>query len=303
MINTDLKEPFTFLNNRPLFASISGGKDSTAMGLFLKENNIKFTPVFLETGWEHPSTYEYIESTLTELFGEFKVLRNEKYFEENSEWSGGMEQLVKRKKAFPNNFMKFCTSELKVIPIMSFYVETFLKTGLKPINCVGIRAEESRKRSTYLEHEEQDEASVWRPLINFTEQEVIDLHHKYNVPPNPLYIRGYTRVGCYPCIYARKHEIRHLSFSDPQRIEYIRDLEKKVTDLRNDEQKATFFKSRVKDKKYMNIHEIVGWSRQKKNKVLDDLEEIEESGCMRWGLCERTLREGDQLSLFGEERS
>ena len=301
MINTGLKGDLAFLNDRPLYASISGGKDSTAMGLFLQSKGIKFTPVFLDTGWEHPSTYEYINEVLVPLFGEFTTLRNEKFFKEDSEWKGGMEQLVKNRRAFPNGFMKFCTHELKVNPIRSFYVNVFLKTGKKPINCVGIRAEESRKRSNYTEREEQDEASVWRPLIRFTEQEVIDLHHQFQVPPNPLYVKGYSRVGCYPCIFARKHEIRHMSYADPERVNYIADLEKRTTNLRDDEQVATFFKSRVKSKKYMTMEEIQEWSRNKKGKQLDDLEEIEDSGCMRWGLCERPSKSGDQVEIFMEQ--
>jgi 3'-phosphoadenosine 5'-phosphosulfate sulfotransferase (PAPS reductase)/FAD synthetase len=300
LINHNLEENFEFLNDRPLYANISGGKDSTALGLYLLENKIRFTPVFLDTGWEHPSTYEYIKNILTPIFGEFTVLRNEKYFKDNEEWKGGFEQMLLYNKVFPNGMMKFCTRELKITPVMNFYVEAFLKTGKKPINCLGIRAEESFKRSTLNEKEEKDEATIWRPLIQYKEADVIDLHHKHNVPPNPLYLKGYSRVGCYPCIYARKHEIRHIYLSDPDRIEYIAKLEEKVTALRENKGLQTFFKSKSKDKKKMTINEIVEWSNTSKGQVLDDQEDIEEDGCMRWGLCE-TLPNQDkhkQMSLF-----
>jgi 3'-phosphoadenosine 5'-phosphosulfate sulfotransferase (PAPS reductase)/FAD synthetase len=69
-----------WLAGRPVFASLSGGKDSTALGLWLRKLGVPFTPVFLDTGWEHPATYEYIEQVLVPLFGEFVVLRNEKYW-------------------------------------------------------------------------------------------------------------------------------------------------------------------------------------------------------------------------------
>lgn len=36
----------------PIVASVSGGKDSTAMCLWLQEQGLEFTPVFLDTGWE-----------------------------------------------------------------------------------------------------------------------------------------------------------------------------------------------------------------------------------------------------------
>lgn len=39
----------------------SGGKDSTALVLWAKENLPEFTTVFCDTGWEHPITYAYVE--------------------------------------------------------------------------------------------------------------------------------------------------------------------------------------------------------------------------------------------------
>ena len=298
-INTKLKGSFSWLNNRPIFASISGGKDSVALGLYLQSKNIEFTPIFIDTGWEHPSTYEYIKTKLFSLFGEFLIIRNEKYFSNDPEWNGGMEQLIKKKKMFPSGVIKFCTRDLKIVPIQNFYSEVRTTLKLKPVNAIGIRAEESRKRALMQEVEEQDEATVWRPLLNHKEQEIINIHHENNVPPNPLYLKGASRVGCYPCIYARKQEIRHLSQSDPKRIEHIADLEKRVNQLRREDQRqATFFKSTRKDKKPMDINEIVNWSKQKKNRILDDQDEIENGGCMRWGLCEPLIKIGDQLNLF-----
>lgn len=298
-INKDLKGEFNWLNNRPVFASISGGKDSTALGLFLKENEIKFTPIFIDTGWEHETTYEYINDVLVPLFGKFIIIKNEKYFQDDPEWSGGMEQLIKKKKMFPSGVIKFCTRDLKIVPIQNFYAQIRADHRLKPINVVGIRAEESNNRAQMKKIEEQDEASVWRPLINHLECEIIGLHKKHSVTPNPLYLKGASRVGCYPCIFARKQEIRHMSFVDPDRIKHIEHLENKVNELRRDDQrKATFFKSKRKDKEPMFINDIVNWSRQHKNKDLDDKEEIENSGCMRWGLCEPLIKRGDQLNLF-----
>jgi hypothetical protein len=48
------------LNGRRVVASISGGKDSAAMGLWLMEQGIEYDRVFADTGWEHPLTYEYL---------------------------------------------------------------------------------------------------------------------------------------------------------------------------------------------------------------------------------------------------
>lgn len=301
MINKGLTGDRAWLNGRPLYASISGGKDSTALGLMLKEQGIEFTPLFIDTGWEHPATYDYIQDVLTPLFGEFIVLRNEKYFKEDHAWGGGMEQLIKENRMFPSGFAKFCTRHLKIVPVQNFYAEIRRLTKRKPVNTVGIRAEESRNRALMQEREEQDEATVWRPLMTLKEAEIIDIHTRHAIPPNPLYLKGASRVGCYPCIYARKHEIRHMSFADPDRITYIEELEERVNNIRREDQRqATFFKSKHKDRTPMGIRDIVEWSRHdRKHGYLDDQDEIENHGCMRWGFCEAPLPE--QLELFTEE--
>lgn len=289
MINKNLKDNFAWLNDRPLFVSMSGGKDSTALALHLKSHKIKFTPVFLDTGWEHQATYDYISDILEPMFGKFTVLRNEKLFSDDAEWKGGMEQAIRDNKMFPSGVAKFCTRLLKVVPIQNFYAEIRSSLGKKPINAIGIRAEESRNRSQMSEFEEQDEATVWRPLIKWTQDDVIAIHSKNSVTPNPLYLKGASRVGCYPCIFARKHEIRYIALADPDRIDYIDSLEKRVNDLRGEERRsATFFKSRALDKTPMFIRDIVAWSRNARgiSYELDDQEELEEEGCMRWGLCE-----------------
>lgn len=293
---------FEWLNGRPLFASISGGKDSTALGLWLLKNKIKFKPVFIDTGWEHKDTYNYIANELTELFGDFIILRNDKFFKSGSDFAGGMEQLIEKEKMFPNGKIKFCTRHLKVIPIQNFLSEIRASYKKKPVNIIGIRAEESFKRSKMEEIEEQDEATVWRPLINYTYEDIIDIHHEFNVSPNPLYLRGYSRVGCYPCIFSRKHEIRHMALSDPERIQHLKELENKITNLRTDGQTATFFKSRKKGIKKMSMDEIVGWAKSDNISDLEQLEEIEDSGCMRWGLCDTTaldrIEEKKETDLF-----
>jgi 3'-phosphoadenosine 5'-phosphosulfate sulfotransferase (PAPS reductase)/FAD synthetase len=304
-INTHLTGELEWLNHRPVFASISGGKDSAALGLYLQDSGVAFTPLFLDTGWEADSTYEYIHDVLVPQFGEFLVLRNEKLFDaelEEQGWRGGMEQAIYRNNMFPSGMAKFCTRLLKVEPIQNFYAELRARTRVKPVNIVGVRAEESRKRAQMSEIEEQDEATVWRPLLTWTEDQVIEYHSKHKLPPNPLYVLGNSRVGCYPCIYARKHELRHLSYSNPARIDHIGALERRINEIRGEGKKlASFFRSRRKDGDYMDITKQVEWSRtSRKGEYLDDQDELEEEGCMRWGLCERPKSEPTQPGLFDD---
>lgn len=275
------REAIEFLKrtDRPIILSCSGGKDSTAVGLYLKENGVSFTPVFCDTGWEHPLTYEYIKS-LDGVFGsEVLTVKNDALNFED--YAYGMESVVLQKKMFPNGRLKWCTNELKLVAYRTYAVEVFLKTRKIPINITGVRRGESKKRSTFEFVEEQDEATQIRPILDWTEDDVISIHQRNNVLPNPLYLKGATRVGCWPCIFANKSDIKMMAKVDPDRIDYLEELEHKVSEKRGS--KATFFKKG-------GIREAVSWangSQDGLNALFSD-EELgkEDIGCFRWGMCE-----------------
>lgn len=207
------------LAGRRVVASISGGKDSAAMSLWLTEQGIEHDRIFMDTGWEHELTYEYLRGPLTVKLGPIVELRAPLL----------MEDLIRKKGMFPSRVRRFCTTELKVKP-MQCYLSERLDAGEDLINAVGIRAAESESRSKMTEWEWQEgfDCEVWRPLLRWTEQQVIDIHKRHGLAPNPLYLMGASRVGCWPCIHARKSEIKLIADKDPARIVRLRVLEDEV---------------------------------------------------------------------------
>lgn len=271
------------LGTRRPVCSISGGKDSAAMSLFLTELGIEHDRVFMDTGWEHASTYEYIAGALSKHIGPITTIKSGVY-------PGGMRDAILRKGMFPSRVRRFCTEELKVKPIVA-YLNNQVAThpGVDFVNCVGIRRAESESRARMKEWEWSEglDCEVWRSIINWSEQQVIDIHKKHGLPPNPLYLNGSTRVGCWPCFHARKAEIRHIADVDPGRIELIRQLERDVAvRLGNPPNPPTFFQTpwRTEDgtRPCMPIDEYIKWSRS--NITGRDYVE-EEAGCVRWGFC------------------
>src|SRR3990172_4501915 len=121
-----------------LFA-FSGGKDSTALLLWGIENIINFIPIFCDTGWEHPLTYNYVEYIdKTILGGGLKVFKSKKY--------DGFEDMVYKKKRVPSTMARFCTEQLKIVPTKEFI--DGLRNEYETINLyLGIRADESFARS------------------------------------------------------------------------------------------------------------------------------------------------------------
>ena len=308
-------------SGRPLVVSFSGGKDSTAMCIYLLANNVKETNpiywIFADTGWEHPSVYEYVEYIN-------KTLLDEKLHKvSNPRFPNGMEDLVKYRKRFPASNARFCTNDLKLEPIRDFLRSIKAKYDLKdeplkPVNVVGIRAEESHARSQLLEWEsgtnlEKSEKrrkswDTWRPGIGWLLSDVISLHTAQAIAPCDLYLKDrnfVSRVGCFPCIFARKNEIKGLAEEWPERIVQIRKLEEDVNKIRKarcDEEggeiheknykPVSFFTSkdyRRTNDPTMPIDKVVEWSRTTSGGKQFELFEQDENerGCGMWGLCER----------------
>jgi hypothetical protein len=169
------------------------------------------------------------------------------------------------------------------------------------VNAIGIRAAESKSRAKLprTEYAKDFDAEVWRPLLQWTEQDVIDIHTRNGLPPNPLYLKGARRVGCWPCIFSRKEEIRLVAKLTPERIAKIREMEQELGDgaqarmaadgkFRN---RPTFFHPKGHDPErndFVPIDRVVEWARTSHGGRQLLMFETEPPGCVRWGLCEPT---------------
>jgi 3'-phosphoadenosine 5'-phosphosulfate sulfotransferase (PAPS reductase)/FAD synthetase len=269
-------------DNYKIVVSMSGGKDSTAMCLNLLEQGYSpedFTRVFIDTGWEDSSTYEYLRY-LEKKVGKIQRLKAEipireedrsqvKKIEDMLGFPSAMVRLIYKNRMFPSGARKWCTPLLKIEPLKEF----FTNLDQDAVNLVGIRREESPRRASYTEWEYSDtfECYTHRPLINWTEKQVIDIHTRNQVEPNNLYLKGFSRVGCYPCIYTRKKEINLLT---ENRIEVIRLLE---ADIGN-----TYFKQG-------NIDYMLEWSKTSRGGRQYQLFNLNPPSCEKWGLCDMGL--------------
>lgn len=272
-------------------ANVSGGKDSTALSLWLREQGIEHRRVFSDTGWEHPDTYRYLD-TLEAKLG--PIDRVEPLLP--------MAGLIRKKGMFPSRLQRWCTAELKVRPLTQYMAE--IDPEWRAIVAVGIRADESTARAGLEEWEHDGNAMerwLWRPLIRWTLDDVIAIHKRHGIDPNPLYLRGADRVGCWPCIYARKAEIRMVATETPWRIDEIRELEAELF-ARMETKKAEDpeYRARAEEKRYRPptyfnggermtpIDEAVEWSRTAHGgRQLELFDTEPDRGCLRWGLCEK----------------
>jgi 3'-phosphoadenosine 5'-phosphosulfate sulfotransferase (PAPS reductase)/FAD synthetase len=274
---------------------VSGGKDSTAMCLYLRENGIPYTAVFVDTGWEAEETYTYLREVLPKHIGTITWISADNQ----------MEDLIVRKSLFPSRVIRFCTRELKIQPLKKYFETLTFDDDF--VNAVGIRRGESAARAKMDEWEWSDgfDCETWRPLLQFTEQDVIDMHRKHDVTPNPLYLKGASRVGCFPCIFARKNEIRFIAENYPERISRIKRLEDTLARKMEEQAEAkgekpkylpTFFQAKSSGSAgnadgSFPIEDVVQWSKTAHGGRQFELFSADEkdAGCMRWGLCETNI--------------
>jgi 3'-phosphoadenosine 5'-phosphosulfate sulfotransferase (PAPS reductase)/FAD synthetase len=135
--------------------------------------------------------------------------------------SEGMEALVRRKKAWPRGGggkYQFCTEALKEAPAREWL------DSVDP-NCdatclIGVRREESANRMNHpefiVESDKHGGRELWAPLVRHTELMRNDLLAEAGVTPLP-----FRSKECYPCVNARKGELRNLGEEEIKRIEAI----------------------------------------------------------------------------------
>lgn len=195
--------------------SFSGGKDSTALILWAKENLDNFITVYCDTGWESPITTEYINYiNHSVLEDKLITLKSKKY--------NGFKDLCIKKKRVPSVLARYCTEELKLKP-MANYIQHLSDVEVY----VGVRADESIKRSKLPERSYADiyQCDIVRPLLKWSAEDVFKIHKRYGITPNPLYKVGMKRVGCFPCIMSSHLELVQIFKRFPEVIENIREIE------------------------------------------------------------------------------
>lgn len=201
-------------------ASVSGGKDSTALILALREAEIPARFVFADTGWEAVETYDYLDYLRAKLGITIDVVGKD----------GGMVARVRHVAGFPGRMQRWCTRELKIEPLRAYHDRLIDETSVETISAMGVRADESKARAALAEWDDEPEGErswggwIWRPLIRWSVTDVLAAHNRHGVKVNPLYQRGHGRVGCFPCILASKEEVALVAAHSPERIDEIRPL-------------------------------------------------------------------------------
>ncbi len=168
--------------------SLSGGKDSTALAVYLKNKIPQLEYVFCDTGAELVETYEYLDRVESFLEKKLVRLNSGKAFEE---------YLDKHRNFLPSPMSRWCTAEMKIKPY-----EDYIGSD-RCFSYLGIRADE--RREGYISR-----------LPNITavypfQEDGIDRNAVYKILEDsglglPKYYAWRSRSGCYFCFFQRSIE-------------------------------------------------------------------------------------------------
>jgi len=301
--------------------SCSGGKDSTATYLLaLERTGGDFLAVFADTGNEHPVVYEYLADLPRRTGGpEIRTVRADfsSRIEKRRAWlqsekaerRGWTPEQVTRaldvlyptgksfldaclwKGLFPSRKRQFCTEFLKRAPILTEVQEPLVLAGHEVWSWQGVRADESLNRSKYAESAPSPELeglTDYRPILTWTVQDVVAMHHKHGIPLNPLYSQGFGRVGCFPCINANKAELRKITLEHAWAIDKIRAWEVLVRKASKGQLATFFHQSHTSATTPQQIDGVARWAMTRRGgKEFDLMAYMPSPTCvLAGGLCE-----------------
>lgn len=189
------------------YVSFSGGADSTALAIYLKEQGIDFELVFADTGAELPETYWVIPRVASMLNKKLHVVSNGTFFQ-HLQTKGFM---------LPGARLRWCTRILKETPMDAFWID---KDALVSI---GIRADEAHRMENKPHRKMPYEYD--RPLVDagFDKKDVLKLCDKYGLL-NPCY-KWRSNCSCFCCPFQRKQDWKNLMREHPDLYAIAEDWE------------------------------------------------------------------------------
>ena len=212
---------------------ISGGKDSSAMAIYLKDRVPDMEYFFCDTGAELPETYEYLDKLEVALGRPIARLNSKKGFDHWFEIYRG---------TLPSPQMRWCTKKMKLEPIEDWLGDD------EAVSYVAIRADETGRKG-YVSTKPNIKAVF--PFV----EDGIDHAGVLQILENaglglPEYYEWRTRSGCYFCFYQRKSEWVGLAERHPDLFEKAVAIESKMRIDANQAENSNFDEFAMKGRLY-----------------------------------------------------
>lgn len=206
------------------FCNHSGGKDSQAMYLYLKniipaERLIVVHAHLPEVEW--PGTEDFIRSTIEH---ELEVCQAQKTFFD----------MVEKRQMFPSPSYRQCTSDLKRDPIAKVIRRITKERGFSiVVNCLGLRSEESpgRAKKSPLQFKKRFSTKTrdwfeWLPVKEWSTEHIFKYIEMNGQEPFWTYAEGLSRKSCSFCIMSSAEDLCISARLRPELLERYDQYEK-----------------------------------------------------------------------------
>ncbi|HYB98812.1 MAG TPA: phosphoadenosine phosphosulfate reductase family protein [Candidatus Limnocylindrales bacterium] len=190
---------------------LSGGKDSAALAVYLRDRIPEMEYIFTDTQKELPETYEYLAKLEAYLGKPIARLNADRGFDHWLEVHGNY---------LPSPRSRWCTRVLKLVPF-----ERYVGDG-PVVTYIGIRADEDR--DGYISTKENITARFPFKEDGIKKADVLRILDEAGLGL-PDYYKWRSRSGCYFCFFQRKNEWLGLKGNHPELFEEAKSYEK--TDL------------------------------------------------------------------------
>ena len=197
---------------------LSGGKDSSALAVYMRDRVPEMEYFFSDTGKELPETYEFLDRLEAFLGKPIARLNMDPDPYSNRDFDhwltlyGGL---------LPSSQVRWCTVNLKIRPFEEYVGED------KAYNYVAIRADEDRDGYKPLKTPSLRNIEPKYPFKEdgITKEDVFRILEESGVGL-PEYYKWRTRSGCYFCFFQRKSEWVGLLEQHPELFELAKEYEK-----------------------------------------------------------------------------
>ena len=169
--------------------SLSGGKDSTALAIYMRDRIHDMEYVFCDTEKELPETYDYLDRLEAYLGKQIVRLKHD--------GRGFDHHLAVRHGFLPSPRNRWCTEHLKLKPFEAYVRDDQVR------NYIGIRADEDRKG--YISHKQNITPVYPFREAGITKADVFALLESSGLGL-PAYYNWRSRSGCYFCFFQQKIE-------------------------------------------------------------------------------------------------
>lgn len=195
---------------------ISGGKDSAALAVFVRQNypELDIEYFFTDTGKELPEVYEFL-GRLEGFLGKPIVRLNPR--RDFDFW------LREYKHFLPSAQTRWCTRQLKLAPFEQ-WIKPMLIAGDTVTSYVAIRADEEYREGYTSKHERLKVRLPFREA-GIDKKAVMDILESSGVGI-PLYYDWRSRSGCTFCFFQQKIEWVRLKERHPKAFEEAKQYEK-----------------------------------------------------------------------------